>query len=111
VGEELLKINLHWPLNTVASLNQVQYLQIQFPFHREYGASINRVVNVFFWRGGVDATMRFIFLLVVCLTTGPKCSPNRALQYSLLCLRLSSSFLRLPLRLPFTSIPLLSFLQ
>jgi hypothetical protein len=61
--------------------------------------------------------------LVVCLTTGPKPLPKRALhsvwswtssfkwEYPLLSLRSSSSFPRLLPRLPVTSIPLLSFLQ
>ena len=66
----------------------------------------------------------FIFIhSVVCLTTGPKHLPKRALhivrsrgssfkwEYPLLSLRSSSSFLRLLPRLPVTSIPLLSFLQ
>ena len=55
--------------------------------------------------------------LAVCLTTGPKPLPNRALhivrsrassfkcEYPLLSLRSSSSFLRLLPRLPVTSIP------
>jgi hypothetical protein len=55
--------------------------------------------------------------LVVCLTTGPKPLPKRALhivrsrassfkrEYPLLSLSSSSSFLRLLLRLPVTSIP------
>jgi hypothetical protein len=55
--------------------------------------------------------------LAVCLTKGPKPLPNRAvhivqsraysfrLEYPLLSLRLSSSFLRLLPRLPLTSIP------
>jgi len=59
--------------------------------------------------------------LVVCLTTGPKPLPKRALhivrsrassfkwEYPLLSLRSSSSFLRLLLRLPATSIPLFIF--
>ena len=62
--------------------------------------------------------------LVVCLTTGPKPLPNRALhivrsrassfkcEYPLLSLRSSSSFLRFLPRLPVTSIfSLLYFLQ
>ena len=64
-----------------------------------------------------------LFIQVVCLTTGPKPLPKRALhivrsrassfiwEYPLLSLRLSNSFLRLLLRLPVTSITLLSFLQ
>jgi len=60
----------------------------------------------------------YIFIhLAVCLTTGPKPLPNRALhivrsrassfncEYTLLSLRSSSSFLRLLPRLPVTSIP------
>ena len=59
---------------------------------------------------------------VVCLTTGPKPLPKRALhivrsrasslkwEYPFLSLRSSSSFLRLLPRLPLTSIPLLPFL-
>ena len=59
----------------------------------------------------------FIHSLVVCLTTGPKPLPNRALyivrsrafsfkcEYPLLSLRSSSSFLRFLPRLPVTSIP------
>ena len=55
--------------------------------------------------------------LVVCLTTGPNSVPKQALhivrsrasffkwEYSLLSLRLSSSFLRLLPRLPVTSVP------
>jgi hypothetical protein len=61
--------------------------------------------------------------LVVCLTTGPKPLPKRALhmvqskassfkwEYPNLSLTSSTSFLRLLPRLPVTSIPLLSFLQ
>jgi hypothetical protein len=61
--------------------------------------------------------------LVVCLTTGPRPLPNRALhivrsrdssfkcEYPLISLRSSSSFLHFLPRLPVTSIPLLSFLQ
>jgi len=57
------------------------------------------------------------FIQVVCLTTGPKPLPKRALhivrsrafffkwEYPLLSLRSSSSFLRLLSRLPVTSIP------
>ena len=57
------------------------------------------------------------FHLAVCLTTGPKPLPNRALhtvrsrassfkyEYHLLSLRSSSSFLRFLPRLPVTSIP------
>jgi len=63
-----------------------------------------------------DVLISFIHL-VVCLTTGPKLLPKRALhivrsrassfnwQYPLLSLRSSSSFLRLLPRLPLTSIP------
>ena len=63
-----------------------------------------------------QATYTFIHL-VVCLTTGPKPLPNRALhivrsrasafncEYPLLSLRSSSSFLCFLLRLPVTSIP------
>ena len=59
--------------------------------------------------------------LVVCLTTGPKPLPNRALhtvwsrassfkcEYPLLSLRSSSSFLRFLPRLPVTSIPAFIF--
>jgi len=61
--------------------------------------------------------------LAVCLTTGPKPLPKRALhivrsgassfkrEYPLLSLRSSNSFLRLLPCLPVTSIPLVSFLQ
>ena len=61
--------------------------------------------------------------LVVCLTTGPKPLPKRALhivrsrassfkwEYPLLSLRSSNSFLRLLPCLPVTSIPLVSFLK
>ena len=62
--------------------------------------------------------LQSIFIhLVVCLTTGPKPLPNRALhivrsrassfkrEYPLLSLRSSSSFLRFLPRLPVTSIP------
>ena len=57
------------------------------------------------------------FHLAVCLTTGPKPVPNRALhivrskassfkcEYPLLSLRSSSSFLRFLPRLPVTSVP------
>ena len=64
------------------------------------------------------STIVEIFIhLAVCLTTGPKPLPNRALhivrsrassfncEYSLLSLRSSGSFLRLLPRLPLTSIP------
>jgi len=65
----------------------------------------------------------YSFIQVVCLTTGPKPLPKRALhivrsrassfksEYPLFSLRLSSNFLRLLPHLPITSIPLLSFLQ
>ena len=64
-----------------------------------------------------DLDLRQFIHLVVCLTTGPKPLPNRALhiersrassfkcEYSLLSLRSSSSFLRFLPRLPVTSIP------
>jgi len=64
-----------------------------------------------------------IIHLAVCLTTRPNLLPKPAhhilrykastfkWEYPLLSLRSSSSFLRLLPRLPFTSIPLLSFLQ
>jgi hypothetical protein len=70
-----------------------------------------------------QATWGLLIHLVVCLTTGPKPLPKRALHivrstassfkwgYPLLSLSSSSSFLRLLPRLPVTYIPLLSFLQ
>ena len=85
-----------------------------------------RAVDVGYWRavdvGYVTFTwgwrLRVSFIhLVVCLTTGPKPLPKRALyimrsrassfklEYPLLSLRSSSSFLRLLPRLLFTSIP------
>jgi hypothetical protein len=63
----------------------------------------------------------FIIHLAVCLTTGPKPLPNRAVhivrsrassfrcEYPLLSLRSSSSFLRLLTRLPVAYIPLFIF--
>jgi hypothetical protein len=62
-------------------------------------------------------SLSFLIHLVVCLTTGPKPLPKRALhivrsrassfkwEYPLLSLRSSSSFLRLLPRLPVTYIP------
>jgi hypothetical protein len=73
-----------------------------------------------FFAAGVDLTspcFRYIIHLVVCLTTGPRPLPNRALhivrssassfkcEYPLVSLRSSSSFLRFLPRLPVTSIP------
>ena len=71
----------------------------------------------FIWKiQALEDTTTFIHL-VVCLTTGPKPLPKRALhlvrsrassfkwEYPLLSLRSSSSFLRLLPRLPVTSIP------
>jgi len=64
-----------------------------------------------------DAQLKTFIHLVVCLTTGPKPLPNRALHivrsrassfkcdYPLLSLRSSGSFLRFLPRLPVTSIP------
>ena len=66
---------------------------------------------------GSDKAIYSFIHLVVCLTTGPKPLPNRALHivrsrassfncdYPLLSLRSSSSFLRFLPRLPVTSIP------
>jgi len=71
----------------------------------------------YFIRCCLDILFIHSFIQVVCLTTGPKPLPKRALhivrsrassfkwEYPLLSLRSSSSFLRLLPRLPVTSIP------
>jgi hypothetical protein len=69
------------------------------------------------WRKMAQKTIVYFIHLVVCLTTGPKPLPKRALhivrsrasslkwEYPLLSLRSSNSFLRLLPCLPVTSIP------
>jgi hypothetical protein len=73
-------------------------------------------LNITVWKRK-NSYFRYSFIQVVCLTTGPKPLPKRALhimrsrassfklQYPVLSLRSSSSFLRPLPRLPVTSIP------
>ena len=80
--------------------------------------------DIFTQRGwSITPYIKGVIHLVVCLTTGPKPLPKRALhivrsrassfkwEYPLLSLRSSNGFLRLLPCLPVTSTPLVSFLQ
>jgi len=85
------------------------------PCARAFGNSVPNAIGAM--ESVQETRLHALIHLVVCLTSGPKPLPNRALhivrsrassfkcEYPLLFLRSSSSFLRLLPRLPVTSIP------
>jgi len=86
--------------------------------HRTLSWTRQVQLRLFFFKSFIARSIYSVIIhLAVCLTTGPKPLPKRALhlgrsrtssfkwEYPLLSLRSSSSFLRLLPRLPVTSIP------